>query len=151
MYLDTARRGQISDTAKRVLNEIVRFNADYGSCLYFDDLLYGGFDDWRPSLKRSFPNLQWWRGLDHLKNDFLELANGDRESGNALLASRTAELMKLSAKMLFARCRNVLIVDSTWPSYEDILTSQIPNDSCCLLYTSPSPRDRQKSRMPSSA
>ena len=24
-------------------------------------------------------------------------------------------------------------------------------DSCCLLYTSPSPRDRQKSRMPSSA
>ena len=24
-------------------------------------------------------------------------------------------------------------------------------DLCCLLYTSPSPRDRQKSRMPSSA
>ena len=24
-------------------------------------------------------------------------------------------------------------------------------DICCLLYTSPSPRDRQKSRMPSSA
>ena len=24
-------------------------------------------------------------------------------------------------------------------------------DDCCLLYTSPSPRDRQKSRMPSSA
>ena len=27
----------------------------------------------------------------------------------------------------------------------------IPNDKGCLLYTSPSPRDRQKSRMPSSA
>ena len=25
------------------------------------------------------------------------------------------------------------------------------SDNCCLLYTSPSPRDRQKSRMPSSA
>ena len=25
------------------------------------------------------------------------------------------------------------------------------NDKLCLLYTSPSPRDRQKSRMPSSA
>ena len=25
------------------------------------------------------------------------------------------------------------------------------NQGCCLLYTSPSPRDRQKSRMPSSA
>ena len=29
------------------------------------------------------------------------------------------------------------------------LTSE--RDSSCLLYTSPSPRDRQKSRMPSSA
>ena len=29
--------------------------------------------------------------------------------------------------------------------------SQIKNNSSCLLYTSPSPRDRQKSRMPSSA
>ena len=27
----------------------------------------------------------------------------------------------------------------------------IPKDNGCLLYTSPSPRDRQKSRMPSSA
>ena len=26
-----------------------------------------------------------------------------------------------------------------------------PPDNICLLYTSPSPRDRQKSRMPSSA
>ena len=34
--------------------------------------------------------------------------------------------------------------------------SRLPNSQCyllytCLLYTSPSPRDRQKSRMPSSA
>ena len=28
---------------------------------------------------------------------------------------------------------------------------QIGKGMCCLLYTSPSPRDRQKSRMPSSA
>ena len=28
---------------------------------------------------------------------------------------------------------------------------KIPKRKCCLLYTSPSPRDRQKSRMPSSA
>ena len=30
-------------------------------------------------------------------------------------------------------------------------TLTLPNDGTCLLYTSPSPRDRQKSRMPSSA
>ena len=32
-----------------------------------------------------------------------------------------------------------------------IVTSQVVVDPSCLLYTSPSPRDRQKSRMPSSA
>ena len=31
------------------------------------------------------------------------------------------------------------------------LISKLPHTSACLLYTSPSPRDRQKSRMPSSA
>ena len=29
--------------------------------------------------------------------------------------------------------------------------ANMPKDNICLLYTSPSPRDRQKSRMPSSA
>ena len=31
------------------------------------------------------------------------------------------------------------------------LLNEIENHNNCLLYTSPSPRDRQKSRMPSSA
>ena len=33
----------------------------------------------------------------------------------------------------------------------DAVYAQYPNGATCLLYTSPSPRDRQKSRMPSSA
>ena len=33
--------------------------------------------------------------------------------------------------------------------YEDLIRRNLP--WTCLLYTSPSPRDRQKSRMPSSA
>ena len=32
-----------------------------------------------------------------------------------------------------------------------IMAENLTNDNACLLYTSPSPRDRQKSRMPSSA
>ena len=36
------------------------------------------------------------------------------------------------------------------PAQEDDLDRFLP-DGICLLYTSPSPRDRQKSRMPSSA
>ena len=33
----------------------------------------------------------------------------------------------------------------------DTVIGAVAADSSCLLYTSPSPRDRQKSRMPSSA
>ena len=40
----------------------------------------------------------------------------------------------------------VFLLDFT--NYETVV---VPNEYTCLLYTSPSPRDRQKSRMPSSA
>ena len=33
----------------------------------------------------------------------------------------------------------------------ELVLEGMGNDQICLLYTSPSPRDRQKSRMPSSA
>ena len=35
--------------------------------------------------------------------------------------------------------------------YEKLVDVVVEHDRTCLLYTSPSPRDRQKSRMPSSA
>ena len=39
-----------------------------------------------------------------------------------------------------------------WEKFESILNQFVPrNKELCLLYTSPSPRDRSLSRMPSSA
>ena len=35
--------------------------------------------------------------------------------------------------------------------YVNLTVEDLTEDAACLLYTSPSPRDRQKSRMPSSA
>ena len=37
------------------------------------------------------------------------------------------------------------------PSFEEFERAEPSNGSICLLYTSPSPRDRTRSRMPSSA
>ena len=37
------------------------------------------------------------------------------------------------------------------PSPEDVSTEKVEEFVACLLYTSPSPRDRTRSRMPSSA
>ena len=66
--------------------------------------------------------------------EHVELPSGGRfyEKGHPLHGRETVEIKYMTAKE------------------EDILTSQnlLKN---CLLYTSPSPRDRQKSRMPSSA
>ena len=36
-------------------------------------------------------------------------------------------------------------------SLDELMNIRAPHTYLCLLYTSPSPRDRQKSRMPSSA
>ena len=44
--------------------------------------------------------------------------------------------------------KNRLLIEDLW---ESVLREECPDDQACLLYTSPSPRDRQKSRMPSSA
>ena len=41
--------------------------------------------------------------------------------------------------------------DSTANVLSNIVSSQIKEHKNCLLYTSPSPRDRTRSRMPSSA
>ena len=41
-----------------------------------------------------------------------------------LLAIRSAELMRLAARLLFHPCRNVLTTDLDWPSYNDILLAE---------------------------
>ena len=43
-------------------------------------------------------------------------------------------------------------IPATWPNFHlKVLDMISEGNKVCLLYTSPSPRDRQKSRMPSSA
>ena len=74
------------------------------------------------------------RGLDPLK---AKLVVADPERGdNTICLAVTPTLKKMGVKN---RCRIFQIP----PTIEYI--------KACLLYTSPSPRDRQKSRMPSSA
>ena len=45
----------------------------------------------------------------------------------------------------------VVKISATYPGASALTVSQAVATPICLLYTSPSPRDRQKSRMPSSA
>ena len=50
--------------------------------------------------------------------------------------------------------QNKMLKELNYKSLDDLIKSTVPEKiqlKDCLLYTSPSPRDRQKSRMPSSA
>ena len=59
-------------------------------------------------------------------------------AGQSLIAQKQADQQALNvASFVFANVPG--------------LNPSAPVDRSCLLYTSPSPRDRQKSRMPSSA
>ena len=61
--------------------------------------------------------------------------------------------------MLIVKVVKPLVSTNRIPDFEhkhlqvvlDGSTKKVAVDAVCLLYTSPSPRDRQKSRMPSSA
>ena len=72
--------------------------------------------------------------------------------GNPQLAFR---LLKIFSNRIYDAKRRLLIL--TLPDIESkvydafLMLAENQNISPCLLYTSPSPRDRQRSRMPSSA
>ena len=68
----------------------------------------------------------------------------DLETGNAMIDSQHKELIE-AINALLAAC-------ATGKGRAEVAkTTKFLYDYTCLLYTSPSPRDRQKSRMPSSA
>ena len=120
LYLDTARLGLMSASAQQIHIDFVRFVGEEAASLYFDQFLRTGVRDWPASLRRRFPALQAWQGISHLKDDLRRPVGASAQS-NVLLASRSAQLMRLAAKLLFRLCRNVLVTDLSWPSYRQIL------------------------------
>ena len=72
-------------------------------------------------------------------------------SGEKEVLKTAADFVKHWQKFL---AKNPLLtLDYSWPSIEviDLLTFSSRYKKDCLLYTSPSPRDKRQSRMPSSA
>ena len=61
------------------------------------------------------------------------------------------EELKNSSGVYSSRILDDEIETDFWHEFMGKKAVYIQDDWACLLYTSPSPRDRQKSRMPSSA
>ena len=87
--------------------------------------------------------------FNNLSRDFLQAicANGGRRFNETVDS-------KMSPRELDVRRRNVYEISGSIQVISQMIkvkVAGVAKTSGCLLYTSPSPRDRQKSRMPSSA
>ena len=69
------------------------------------------------------------------------------------VSAGVATAMALTSKRVGAQLKPVVKVGNPLESYPDRRWEEVYRDQYkyCLLYTSPSPRDRTRSRMPSSA
>jgi aspartate aminotransferase len=90
-------------------------------------------------------------GIPELREALAEkfkTVNGiDYKPSEIVVSTGAKNILFLLFLMLLNPGDEVLVPAPYWVSY----TAQIKLFGGCLLYTSPSPRDRQKSRMPSSA
>ena len=104
------------------------------------------------------------RSIDtnHIKNDaidgtkLVDNAIGSEHIANGVVIARclndnAVEENKIANNAVTSGKIAGLAVGNAHLTTGAITTSKIADDQVCLLYTSPSPRDRQKSRMPSSA
>ncbi len=123
LYLDTARLGRMSPRAQAANTAFTSLAGAVGCSVRFEDLLYGGFQAWEPSLRRRYNGLSSWQGLSALKESLRALSGAGLELP-VFLASRTAELMRLSARLLFRKCKRVLFSDLEWPAYRAILEDE---------------------------
>ena len=101
----------------------VRLASEGSLTLYFREWLLKGAEGLpgQPAAQSSI--LSQWRGIEGLKRDLKRLVGASSES-RVLVASRSAQLMRLAAKLLFERCCNVLTTDLSWPSYQRILEAE---------------------------
>ena len=123
LYLDTARIGLTSPGAGRALCDLARLGGDEGGSVRFDQFLRHGAEAWPPPVRSRYPGLGGWRGVGPLKQSLRALA-GSPADLPVLLANRSAELMRLAARLLFLRSRTVLSTDLGWPAYEAVLEAE---------------------------
>ena len=75
----------------------------------------------------------------------------ERKQSRWVLLRRKGECLTPFGKIKFKQSMKPDGTIYMKPENDEILRLQIENNKTCLLYTSPSPRDRTRSRMPSSA
>jgi selenocysteine lyase/cysteine desulfurase len=123
LYLDTARLGRMTAGARAAQVGLARLAGDEGGSPVLERLLRLGLDACGDRFAATYPGLSSWRGVAHLKSQLRALCGG-RPDVPVLLAARSAELMKVAARLLFHPCSHVLTTDLNWPPYQEIVTAE---------------------------
>ena len=124
LYLDTARLGRMSPAAQRAERSLVSLAAEEGNSAYFERTVRRGLRECPlASEERYSSGLGHWAGIGELKQSLRTLARQCPDLP-VLVAHRSAQLMKLAARLLFHSCRNVLVTDLGWPAYHDVLAHE---------------------------
>jgi Aminotransferase class-V len=123
LYLDTARLGRMSAGARRAHRDFADLAADEGGSVCFERFLRLGAEYTTSDMPSRYPGLATWGGIEALRTSLRNLA-GNRPDLPVLLTNRSAQLMKLAARLLYDVCRRVLVTDLGWPAYHDILAAE---------------------------
>lgn len=113
----------MTPSAQLALQDFVRYQGENGCTLYFEQFLKDGWDSLDSASKHRFAGLRVWRGVRELTNS-LGQATPSGSMFPPLIAGRTANLVKMAARVLFQNCRRVLLTDLTWPAYGRIALRQ---------------------------
>ena len=82
---------------------------------------------------------------------FIALHTAQARIPEAMMDTKPAWFMETEGQRVVANVLSWQTSAGSWPKNVDTASEPFQGSLSCLLYTSPSPRDRQKSRMPSSA
>jgi selenocysteine lyase/cysteine desulfurase len=131
LYLDTARLGRMSRRSQQAHLDFARLAGEEGGSLFFETFLRAGAGDWTGETQARYPGLASWRGVGGLKESLRTLA-GSSPGLPVLLANRSAQLMKLAARLLYHPCENVLVTDLGWLPYHDVLAAEAARAGAAL-------------------
>jgi len=123
LFLDSARQGPMSPSAQLAARDFARLAGEGRSTLYFEQFLRRGWPSSDETLRRRLPGLAAWSGLEEMHQSVRRLLQLP-PSAPVLFASRTTELMRLAARLLCERCRNILVTDTLWPAYRSLLDEE---------------------------
>jgi hypothetical protein len=123
LYLDTARLGRMCPEAQAADRDFARFASEEGCSLYFEHFLRWGYTALPPSLARRYLSLSFWAGVTAFKNDLKTVLCLPRQR-KVLIANRSAQLVRLAARLLCQRCENILVTDTEWPAYMNTLAAE---------------------------